>query len=99
MALRFRYHLLSSPQPVLSLGGRWVRPRPIIPTTVIGPTDSRVVQALLDTAADDTVFPESLAALLGLDLQNAPGGRAVGVGQVPVAIRFAEVRLRLYPGS
>jgi hypothetical protein len=53
----------------------------------------------LDTAADDTVFPESVARLTGIDLANAPTGQAAGVASGPVAVRYAEVTLRLAQGN
>jgi hypothetical protein len=40
-------------------------PRPILAVTVIGPTDSRLKEAILDSAADDSVFTEALAVQVG----------------------------------
>src|SRR5208337_2260686 len=77
------------------LGGRWVRPRPVITVTAIGPTGTAVHDGILDPAADDTVFPETTAAVLGIDLTNAPMGAASGVGKVAVAVRYAEITLRI----
>ncbi len=54
-----------------------------------------VEPALLDTAADDTVFPEDVAHQIGVDLTGAPEGEAVGVGGTTVRVRYAEVTLRL----
>lgn len=95
MSLRFRYQLAPISGFVTPLGGRTVRPRPIIPVTIIGPTGSRIREAILDTASDDTVFPESLAAQIGVDLSAAPSGRGSGVGLVTVPLRYAEVTLRI----
>ncbi len=78
MSLRFRYKLIPIGHPVLPLGGRWVRPRPLVAVTVVGPASSRAKEALLDTAADDTVFSETLAVQIGLDLTNAPPGGTIG---------------------
>ncbi len=47
---------------------------------------------------DDTVFHESVAALIGIDLTNAPTGEATGVGMVPSPIRYAQVNLRITDG-
>jgi len=68
-----------------------------VPVTLIGPSDSRLRQALLDPGADDTVFPESLAAVIGVDLSHAPGGTGAGVGasKSNVPLRYAQVTLRL----
>jgi hypothetical protein len=37
MSLRFSYQFERIPRPVWPLGGRWVRPRPLIRVTAIGP--------------------------------------------------------------
>ena len=69
MSLSYRYHLFATAGPVVGLGGRYSRPKPVIPViSVVGPQATRVTDALLDTGADDTVFPESVAAYIGLDL-------------------------------
>jgi len=58
-----------------------------------------VETAHLDPGSDDCVFPLSLAAKIGVDLTNAPAGEAAGVGKAPVALRFAQVKLRLVSGE
>jgi hypothetical protein len=98
MAMRFPYRLFQARQAVVSLGGRWVRPRPFVLVTLVGPSDVYMDRALLDTAADDTVFPVVAAAKIGIDLTNAPVGEASGVGAAPVVVRYAAVELRLTDG-
>ena len=98
MTLRFPYRLDPVAHPVLPLGGRRVRPRPVIAVTVIGPSDTRLRLGILDTAADDTVFPESLAAVIGIDLTVAPAGQAAGIHLAAVPLRYAQVSLRLTDG-
>lgn len=95
MSLRFPYRRFRVRQPLLTLGGRRERPRPIIGVTVIGPADNRYVHGLLDNGADDTVFPDTLATTLGIDLSNAPTLVAAGLGMVPHTVHLAEVTLRL----
>lgn len=95
MSLRFPYHLVPSTRFVVPLGGRSVRPRPIVAVTVTGPSGSRLREALLDTGADDTLFPASVAAHIGIDLSAAPVGFGTGVGAAVVSIRYAEVALRI----
>ena len=99
MTLHYHYQLDLVPHSIVSIGGRYIRPRPVIPITLIGPTNTRLRSALLDTGADDTLFPESLAPVLGVNLSGAPllQGRGVGMGRVPV--RYAEVGLRLTDGK
>ncbi len=98
MSLRFAYTLDPMNRPVLSLGGRFVRPRPILGVTLFGPSDARMRDALLDTGADETVFPEELAAKVGVDLTMAPSGTARVIGHSLVPVRYAEVTLRITDG-
>ena len=95
MPLLFPYTLLRVPAPLVTLGGRLERPRPLLTVTILGPTGVRVEQGLLDTGADDTVFPEDVADDIGLDLTNAPTGQMAGVGSAPSVLRYAQVTLRI----
>jgi hypothetical protein len=63
--------------------------------TLVGPGGTYLKDGRLDTAADDTVFPENTAAQIGIDLTTAPQGLTSGIGLVPVPVRYAEVTLRL----
>ena len=98
MSLRFSYKLFRTQHGVLSLRGRWVRPRPVFRVSLVGPVRTWVAEALLDTGSDDTVFPEWIAAKIGLDLSRAPTGEASGVGLAPAVLRYAELNLRLTDG-
>ena len=95
----FHYTLERSTHSVWPLGGRWVRPRPMIPVTVVGPLQAKPVDSLIDTGSDDTVFPELMAAFIGIDLSQAPRGRATGVGRIAYPVRYAEVRLLVTDGK
>ena len=95
MSLVFPYSHHRANQPFITLGGRFVRPRPIIPVTVIGPVKALLRDGLLDTGADDTIFPEYVAQFIGLDLTNAPSGLSTGVSTGVVPVRYAAVMLRL----
>ncbi len=75
MSLLFHYKVVRVSRPVVTLGGRWSRPRPILPIAVVGPTNTSAVDGYLDTGSDDTVFSERLAARIGVDLTNAPQGQ------------------------
>ena len=81
MTMRFPYRLLPVRQAVVSLGGRWVRPRPVVFVSLIGPSGVYVDRALLDTAADDTVFPDAAAVTAGLDLDERAHRRGVRRGR------------------
>ena len=95
MSMVFSYRPIPVQQPLWSLRGRTERPRPLFPVTVVGPKGSVLRLCLLDTGSDDTVFHEKELATLGIDLTNAPTNTATGVGNVPLALRYAEVRLRI----
>jgi hypothetical protein len=54
--------------------------------------------ALFDIGSDDTIFPASIAALLGSDLTALPTGQARGVSGAITALHYAHVQLRLSDG-
>lgn len=98
--MRFPYVLIPTGRLVPPLGGRTVRPRPLVEVGVVGPVTTRARPALVDSGADDTVFHESLAAIIGVNLSNAPAlnmNVATAGGVVPV--RYAPVMLRLTDGQ
>src|ERR1700686_1061510 len=99
MSLRFSYKLLATKNAVPSLGGRMVRPRPLVVVTMIGPAGTIIETAHLDPGSDDCVFPSSSARKIGIDLTDAPQGEAAGVGIQPVPLRYAQVTLRLASGD
>ena len=85
------------PQP--SLGGGFLRPRPIVAVRVFGPSTSWLIDGHLDTAADDTVFPTWFAAVIGLDLSQGVEHDITLVGRgPPVRCRFFQVKLRISDG-
>lgn len=98
MSLRFPYKPYKTKKPLWSLGGRKDRPRPVITIAVVGPAGTFPYPALLDSGADDTVFPELAASLLGIDLTNAPVGEAGAVGGATAVVRYAQVTLRITDG-
>ncbi len=95
MTLRFPYLREAKKQPIVSLGGRFYRPRPVIGVTLIGSKGMASQDGLLDSGADDTLFSESVAALIGIDLTHAPQGTARAFDSKPITVRYAEVILRI----
>lgn len=95
MSARFDFKLHSMGKPIWTLGGRWVRPRPIVVVGGEGPSGSQAREALVDCGADDTVFPLAIAEEIGIDLDNAPSGEASTATQELAAVSYAEVTLRL----
>ena len=98
MSLRYRYQLVQMRRIIHPLRGRTVRPRPLIDVSVVGPIAARARETLLDTGSDDTIFPEILAVLIGVDLRSAPTVSITNplLGAIP--IRYADVKLRLTDG-
>ncbi len=86
MPMRFRYKHIRMGRVVYSLGGRTVRPRPLLDIAVVGPSATRLIPALVDTGADDTVFPETLSSAIGVNLAAAHAGIVIvpGAGIVPL---------------
>jgi hypothetical protein len=71
----------------------------VILVSLLGPQGTSVDYALLDSGSDDTVFPDFVAADVGIDLTNAPTGSASGVGPAgAMLLRYAEVILRMTDG-
>lgn len=99
MSLLFRYTMIRVPRAVVSLGGRWSRPRPLLPVAVIGPANTSAVDGYLDTGADDTIFSERLATYIGLDLTNAPQSQLTTATLTNAPIRYAQVILRITDGK
>lgn len=96
--MRFPYVPLRTRQPVYSLGGASVRHRPIVPIHVIGPQLLPPIDGCIDSASDDTLFPQRLARRLGIDLTSAPQGESQPAGHAPVQVRYAKVTLLLADG-
>jgi len=83
------------PNPVPSLGGGVVQYKPLIPLNVIGPQGRWGPYVSVDTSADDVVFPQSIAPVLGIDLNSAPQLQASGVGGQLATVYYAPVILEL----
>src|SRR5262249_41993543 len=96
MTLVYPYVRVNVRRPAIALGGATSRPRPLIPVTLIGPTNTRLIYGLVDSGADDTVFPESIAHYICIDRTGAPESESGGfTGGLNVPVRFATVTLRL----
>jgi hypothetical protein len=95
MSLRFPYLQVARGRPIVSLAGKVHRPRPVIGVTILGPAGAIPYDGLLDTGSDDVLFPEDVAALIGIDLTNAPQGTASAFGHGNIPVRYAEAILRI----
>ena len=85
------------PQP--SLHGGTVRHRPIMAVRVTGPSGTWILDGLLDSGSDDTIFPEWVAAIIGVDLTAATEHdiQLAGRGK-PIRARFLPIQLRITDG-
>jgi len=83
-----------------SLRGSTVRYKPVLALTVIGPGGQDIVEALVDSGADDVVFPIRVANTIGVNLSAAFVGQAQGLGgNQPVGLLYAPVVLLLSDGT
>jgi len=97
--VRIPYLPARAKTPLPSLGGSFIRPRPILAVRITGLGRTRLLDGLLDSGSDDTVFEDGLALALGINLNQAEE-RLVGlVGRSqPVRCRYASVQLRITDG-
>ncbi len=86
------------PQP--SLGGGTVRHRPITAVRISGPGGTWLLDGLLDSGSDDTIFPEWLAGIVGLDLHLATEQEIHLAGRAkPLRCRYLSAQLRITDGK
>lgn len=69
--------------------------RPMIAVVVEGPSGRRLLDGLLDTGSDRTIFPQREAKVPGIPLPIPPDGIIKTAGGVSIAYRLANVTLEL----
>jgi hypothetical protein len=69
--------------------------RPEIPVTISGPIGSATYVGLVDTGSDNTIFPRSVAELLGISVQTSSGPAASVFGGQRVQLLTGEAILKL----
>jgi hypothetical protein len=69
--------------------------RPIVPILVNGPRDSVLVHALLDTGADFTLFPLTVASLIGVEPDRSRPGTVGGIEGGSLVTYPCQVELEL----
>lgn len=85
--------------PVPGRGGRLMRYRPVIRIGIVGPKAEVQTRVLVDTGADDIVFPWDIASQIGVDLTGAAQLTATGpTSSTPATLVFTPVILRLWDG-
>jgi len=70
--------------------------RPIIAVAIEGPGGRRLLDGLLDTGADRTIFPQREAKSIGIRLGGAPDGTLKTAGGVSIPYRLAKAVLELH---
>ena len=91
--MRFSYTTIVSAAP--DTGELVVIFRPEVRITVHGPKGSGDFIALVDTGADNTILPESIARDLGIPLTAGKGPAATAFGGQEIALSYADVQLEL----
>ena len=69
--------------------------RPIIAVAVEGPHGRRLLDGLVDTGADRTIFPRREAVAVGTILPDEPSGEFRTAGGITIPFRLASVVLEL----
>jgi hypothetical protein len=97
--LRKDYVPVVAPRPVPTLGGGFFHYRPVMAVQLTGPRRSLLRDCLLDSGSDETVFQESLAIHLGIDLTGADE-RQIGLVGRPGSdrCRYTAMQLRISDG-
>jgi len=81
--------------PSIETGDEIVLLRPEVPLRVYGSTGHIDLLALVDTGADSSVFPLSIARDLGIETTRGTGPGATAFGGQRIALSFADVVLEL----
>jgi hypothetical protein len=97
--VKIPYLAVRAKSPLPSLGGSYIRPRPVVAVRLTGPQSSVLLDGLLDTGSDETVFEDWTATAIGLDLTQAEERRVGLVGRTKLLrCRYASVTLRITDG-
>jgi predicted aspartyl protease len=73
--------------------------RPVITIRVVGPKSDARWDALVDSGADETLFPVSLAEALGIELNQQLTSEAAGISGDRLKIHYGDVELRIESGQ
>jgi predicted aspartyl protease len=73
--------------------------RPVITVRIAGPKSEARWDALVDTGADETLLPLSLAELLGVELDREATSLAAGISGDKLTIHYGDVKLQIAVGN
>ena len=91
--MNFPYSSLISRDP--ATGDLLLLRRPEMPVTIVGPSSSATYIGLVDIGSDNTIFPQSVANLLGIATQPSTGPSATAFGGSRIALETGEANLRI----
>jgi hypothetical protein len=91
--MKFPYSAFLSEAP--DTGEEIIIFRPEVPLRLRGASGQAVFMALVDTGADNTIFPMSIARDLGIETQKAKGRGAVAFGGQEIPLSFADIDLQI----
>jgi predicted aspartyl protease len=91
--MKFPYSAFLSPAP--DTGEEVIIFRPEVPLRVYGPGGSEIYMALVDTGADNTILPSSIARELDIVAQTAKGPPAAAFGGQLIEMSYSVVELEL----
>ncbi len=95
--MKFAYLPLPVRQTPLAMTAT-MRYRPIVPIHILAPRMLPPLDACIDSAADDSIFPPHWATRLGIDPAAAPRGQVQVIGGPVIQVSFAPVTLLLSDG-
>ena len=97
--MRIPYLVARAKSPLPSLRGSVLRARPVLAVRIGGPVRSLLLDGLLDTGSDDTVFEQRVATAIGVDLTGAEERQVGLVGRTSLVVcRYAPVELQITDG-
>ena len=73
--------------------------RPVITIRIAGPKSEARWDALVDTGADETLLPLSLAELLGVERDREATSLAAGISGDKLTIHYGDVKLQIATGN
>jgi len=86
--------------PQMTLGGGLIRYRPIMAVRISGPGGSYFLDGLLDTGSDETIFPEWVAAMIGVDLSLGADQEVHLAGRgKPIRCRYLSATILITDGK
>lgn len=95
--MKFPYSAFISPAP--DTGEEVVIFHPEVPLRIHGASGSAMYMALVDTGADNTILPLSIARGLSITTHKAKGPGATAFGGQQITLSYADVQLAIAEGG